>query len=474
MTKTSKKAATPNELLRALPSVDALLKTNTARGLVDEVGLAKLTSLARTVTAGLRRELIKDSSRSAGDDGLKGQLLIEAEQRLGALHSLQRAGGVRRVINATGVVLHTNLGRAPLSEAARHAMLEAAGYCSLEYDTVTGERGLRGARAEQLLVDLTGAEAALIVNNCAAAALLVLSTFASGGETIVSRGELVEIGGDFRVPDVMAQSGTRMVEVGTTNRTSLSDYQKGINDSTRVIMRVHTSNYRIVGFTKTPSLSELADLAHTSKLWLYEDAGSGALIDLGDHGIEGEPVIRKSIEDGADLVTFSGDKLMSGPQAGLIVGRRDLIERMRQNPMYRALRADKLRLAVLEATLESYSRGDSLPALFMMSSTADQIASRARTFVERLTQSTRGTLMFDFIEEQSAVGGGAAPMSPLPTLLIAIKHPLRSSDEVAARLRSGTPPVIARVLDDRVTLDLRTVSTTEERELEKLILDLLQ
>ena len=467
-----KKNSAHNDSLRALPSVDALLKTDTARSLLAEVGVAKLSSLARIVAAGLRQELITDPSRWASDSGLKTQLAAEAELRLGALHHLQKSSGVRRVINATGVVLHTNLGRAPLSGAAREALIAAAGYCSLEYDTITGERGLRGARAEHLLVDLTGAQAALIVNNCAAAALLVLSTFASGGETIVSRGELVEIGGDFRVPDVMAQSGTRMIEVGTTNRTSLSDYKKAISENTRVVMRVHTSNYRIVGFTKTPSLPELADLAHTSKLLLYEDAGSGALIDLTHYGIEGEPVVRKSIDDGADIITFSGDKLLGGPQAGLIVGRADLIERMRQKPLYRALRADKLRLAALEATLESYARGESVPSLAMIASPTDQVRSRSQALVDRLNSRVENGIKLDLVQEQSVVGGGAAPLSPLPTIIISLKHPSLEAEEIAAQLRRREPPVIARILDDCVALDLRTVAATEESEIESAIVSL--
>lgn len=468
MAKNAKKAATNNASLRALPSVDALLKTDTARELLGDVGADKLTALARQVTDDLRRELIADSTGQAksNGDGIRAQLLSRAETELAALHRRQKASGVRRVINATGVVLHTNLGRAPLSDAARQAMIEASGYCSLEFDTTTGERGRRGARAEDLLVDLTAAEAALIVNNCAAAALLVLTTFAQGGETIVSRGELVEIGGDFRVPDVMAQSGTRMVEVGTTNRTRLSDYKKAMSSHSRVIMRVHTSNYRIVGFTQTPLLSELSELAHASQLLLYEDAGSGALIDLTGFGIEGEPIVRTSIEDGADLVTFSGDKLLGGPQTGLIVGRSELIERMRRNPMYRALRADKLRLAALAATLESYSRGDAVPALAMIATPVDEIRARAQALVERMKKVSGGTLSLELLEEHSAVGGGAAPMSPLPTVLITIRHESLSAAEVAARLRRGTPPVVARIIDDRVSLDLRTVTAAEEPDLE--------
>src|SRR5207302_5243701 len=385
--------------------------------------------------------------------------------------------GLRRVINATGVVLHTNLGRAPLSEAARRAIAEeAAGYCSLEYDLAKGERGRRGGRAEDLLMQLTGAEAALIVNNCAAAAFLVLSTLARDGETIVSRGELVEIGGDFRVPDVMAQSGTRMIEVGTTNRTRLSDYRKAICANTRLLMRVHTSNYRIVGFTRTPTLGELAALAHDAGLLLYEDAGSGALIDLSEYGIEGEPVIRASIEAGADVVSFSGDKLLGGPQAGCVVGRTATVERMRSHPLYRALRADKLRLAALEATLESFARGTSvneLPTHRAIACTASEIKERANDLINRLHESKIDkAVTLETVDGESASGGGSAPTSRLPTVLISLTHTTLTPNQIEAALRRSHPPVIARIVDDRVLFDLRTVAESEEPELERALLSL--
>src|SRR5438128_9689924 len=316
-----------NDLLRELPSIDSLLRTTTALSLQPLIGAKHLGALARRVTDELRHEILADSNleRSFAGGFSRDSLLEEAERRLAVIHHQESIRGLSHVINATGVILHTNLGRASLSEGARSAMLEAAGYCNLEFDLATGTRGRRGARAEDLLANITGAEAALIVNNCASAALLVLTVLAREGETIVSRGELVEIGGDFRVPEVMAQSGTRMIEVGTTNRTRLSDYRKAISENTRMIMRVHTSNYRIIGFTKTPRLRDLASLARDSGLLLYEDAGSGALVDFTDHGITGEPVIRTSIADGADVVSFSGDKLLGGPQAGLIAGRGELI-----------------------------------------------------------------------------------------------------------------------------------------------------
>lgn len=460
--------------LRQLPSIDALLQTETAKSLRVELGAAQLTALARRVTDALRQEILAGVAAKTGDS--RSSLLIEAERRLVTTRESELANRLRRVINATGVILHTNLGRAPLSAAARQALTEtAAGYCTLEYDTDTGTRGRRGARAEDLLASLTGAEAALIVNNCAAAALLVLTVLARRGETIVSRGELVEIGGDFRVPDVMAQSGTRMIEVGTTNRTRLSDYRKALTEQTSLIMRVHTSNYRIVGFTRTPSLRELVSVAHDAGLSVYEDAGSGALLDLSDYGISGEPVIRDSIERGADVVSFSGDKLLGGPQAGLVVGRAALIERMRNHPLYRALRADKLRVAALEATLDAYARGASaieVPVQSLITTPAEQIKTRADAFVARLRLKLNGDLRLETLSGESAIGGGSAPTSHLATVLVSLSHERLSSNQIEAALRRSDPPVIARIVEDRVLLDLRTVLPAEEPELEDAVLSL--
>ena len=463
--------STTTERLRALPSVDALLRTPEAAALRDTLGAEHLTALARAVTDELRAELrTSPEAGAAGGDGARAALLAEAARRLSHAAAREGARALRRVINATGVVLHTNLGRAPLSEAARRAVArEAAGYCTLEYDTETGARGRRGARAESLLAELTGAEEALVVNNCAAAALLVLTALARGGETIVSRGELVEIGGDFRVPDVMAQSGTRMVEVGTTNRTRLSDYERAVTESTRLLMRVHPSNYRIVGFTAAPGLGELARLAHEHGLLLYEDAGSGALVDLAPHGLSGEPLIKDSISQGADLVSFSGDKLLGSAQAGLIVGRGEAVGRLRRHPLYRALRADKLALAALEATLEAYRRGGALrevPALRMLSATREEVERRAHSFGQRLSSRLGGGgLGFDIVEGESAVGGGSAPTTHPPTALVALKHDGLSAAALDERLRRHEPPVVARILGDRVVFDLRTVTEAEESEL---------
>jgi L-seryl-tRNA(Ser) seleniumtransferase len=462
-------SALPNAL-RALPSVDALLRTEPALKLRASVGATHLATLARAVTDELRAELQAHhaQAQSNGNSNTRAALLDEAARRLERACERETTSALRHVINASGVILHTNLGRAPLSDNARRAIAdEAARYCTLEYDATTGARGRRGARVEQLLTELTGAEAALVVNNCAAAALLTLAVLASGGETIVSRGELVEIGGDFRVPDVMTQSGTRLVEVGTTNRTRLNDYEHAITDETRLIMRVHPSNYRIVGFTSAPTLAELAGLAQQKGITLYEDAGSGALIDLRPYDLDDEPLISESIAKGADLVSFSGDKLLGGAQAGLVVGRLELIERLRKHPLYRALRADKLALAALEATLEAHRRGASfteIPALRMLALTAEEIKKRARAFLSRLSK-RNGLLHYEIIAGQSAIGGGSAPTTHPPTALIALTHEQLSTVALEQALRDSKPPIIARIADDRVLLDLRTVAQDEEIEL---------
>ncbi|HXQ72878.1 MAG TPA: L-seryl-tRNA(Sec) selenium transferase, partial [Pyrinomonadaceae bacterium] len=335
-----RKESAPSNL-RHVPSVDQLLRTDVARRLSESIGLKRVTAIARSVATEIRSS-IRQNPRENGHSAEV--LLAEALRRMEQTAKREGETGIKKVINATGVLLHTNLGRAPLSTAARAAIEEAAGHCNLEYDVATGTRGKRGARVELLLKDLTGAEDALVVNNCAAAALLILKVLAADGDTIVSRGELVEIGGDFRVPDVMASSGTRMVEVGTTNRTHLEDYRSAISLNTRLIMRVHPSNYRIVGFASSPQLAELAALAHENDLLLYEDAGSGLLSDLRPYGVIDEPTVSEIVASGADVISFSGDKLLGSAQAGLIVGKHAIVERLRKHPLYRALRSDKLRL----------------------------------------------------------------------------------------------------------------------------------
>jgi L-seryl-tRNA(Ser) seleniumtransferase len=455
--------------LRQLPSVDMLLKTEAARKIEVEVGQSHLTRLARATIEALRVEML--STQNSHVEVSRAGLLLNAENKLSFLYRQENRSCLARVINASGVIVHTNLGRAPLSQSARKAIKEEASrYCSLECDLSTGKRGRRGAQVEELLKELTGAEEALVVNNCAAAALLTLTVLARQGEVIVSRGELVEIGGDFRVPDVMVQSGARLAEVGTTNRTKLADYDRAITENTSLIMRVHPSNYRVIGFTASPSLEELVQLAHSKGLPLYEDAGSGALVDLKPCGLDGEPLIGESIATGADVVTFSGDKLLGSVQAGLIVGKREIVERLRRHPLYRALRVDKLAYAALEATLKVYRRGaafDEIPVLRMLARTFDELRERADSFITRFLRecSNNESLTLEIVEGESAIGGGSAPTTHPKTALIALEHKTLTANALEEALRANTPPVIARIVDDRVLLDLRTVFEDEEEAL---------
>lgn len=458
--------------LRALPSVDQLLKSLSAEQTAT-VGAARSASFARQIIDDMRKELQANGSPQSMT---RDQLLSEAQSRWLKVCESDRRSGLQRVINATGVILHTNLGRAPLSEAARRAVVEAAEYCTLEYDLNTGSRGKRGARVEDLLKQLTGAEDALVVNNCASAALLVLTALAHNGETIVSRGELVEIGGDFRVPDVLANSGTTMVEVGTTNRTRLDDYRRALTNATRLVMRIHPSNYRIIGFTAAPTIDELVSFAHEAGLPLYEDAGSGVLTDLTEFGLEGEPVIRESISAGADVVSFSGDKLLGSAQAGLLVGSREIIEKLRRHSLYRALRADKLCLAALEATLDAHARGAAtaeIPALRMLATPADEIRSRAEQMARKLQSTIEGeVLSLELLNGESAVGGGSGPNTHPATVLISLKHQQMSAAQIENQLRQSSPPIIARIAADRVLLDLRTVLPEDENHLLQALIEL--
>ena len=454
----------PTSNLRLVPSVDQLLRTDEARRLRDSVGIKRLTAIARAVTSELRSS-IRSGRKTVTNGNAAESLLAEAVTLMRETAAIEGQTGITRVINATGVLLHTNLGRAPLSDAARDAIVETSRFCTLEYDVASGSRGKRGARVESLLKDLTGAEDALVVNNCAAAALLILSVLAGDGETIVSRGELVEIGGDFRVPDVMASSGTRMVEVGTTNRTHLEDYGRAITPNTRLVMHVHPSNYRIVGFASSPSLSELATLAHEHELLLYEDAGSGQLNDLSRYGIVGEPIVGEIVAAGADVISFSGDKLLGSAQAGLIVGKRAIVDRLRKHPLYRALRSDKLRLAALEATLAAHRRdaaATDVPVMAMLALSSEEIQMRAQQLIKEVGHTE---LDLTLQRGESAIGGGAGPTSNLPTTLVAITHPRLTAQEIERKLRSSSPPVIGRISDGKVLLDLRTVFPAELNEI---------
>jgi L-seryl-tRNA(Ser) seleniumtransferase len=417
--------------LRDLPSVDEL-----TRGIEDPLAV----DTARTLLARAREQI-----REGADPGDLGELL-RAEL------ASAREPSLRRVINATGVIAHTNLGRAPLAEAAIERVRDVArGYSNLEYDVTAGGRGSRQAHVTGILRRLTGAEAALVVNNNAAAVLLALAALAEGREVLVSRGELIEIGDGFRIPDVLARSGARLHEVGTTNRTRAADYEGAIGPETALLLRVHQSNFRVVGFTEQPRVEELAEVARRHGLPLVDDLGSGALVDVGD-----EPTARASLAAGADLVCFSGDKLLGGPQAGIVVGRAELVERLRRHPLQRALRADKLTLAALEGTLTlALDSPDEIPVLRMLREPVETVRARA----ERLAELVQGE-----VEETVArAGGGALPLAELPSFACAVE------EELAAKLRAVRPPVIAVVRDGRTLLDCRTLTDDEVKEVAEAV-----
>jgi L-seryl-tRNA(Ser) seleniumtransferase len=440
------------DLYKSLPSVDDLLKREPLVSLAAKQGQPAVTDAVRTVLGSLRNEI------AAGRlDGEKLRLsltrLVEAVEE-----ELRRALGhsLTKVINATGVILHTNLGRAPLAVSALEHIREAAeGYSNLEFDVEAAERGKRDVHVDRLFRKLLGGVSTIVVNNNAAAVLLALNTLAEGAEAIVSRGELVEIGGSFRIPDVMAKSNAILREVGTTNRTRISDYERAITDKTRLLLRVHRSNFEITGFTEQVAVDELVHLARERNIPLIEDLGSG-LLDLDSLPVDGEPAVLDSLRAGVDVVTYSGDKLLGGPQAGILSGRSDLIERMRSNSLFRALRVDKLTYAALEATLMAYVQGDyeRIPVLRMLRLQKPEIARRARVVVERLSPSR---LSIEPIDGESLIGGGAAPSAVLPTCLLALKSDRFSAEEISARLLASVPPVVTRVEEGCVLLDLRTV-----------------
>ena len=478
------KSVAKSELFRKLPAVDELLRSPGVVALAGTHGPAAAADAVRAVLGRLREEissgLLDERALDLALSGADGAVEQQLRRALG--YSL------RPVINATGVILHTNLGRAPLAEAALERIREtSATYSNLEFDVGAGERGERDVHVDRLLCRLLGgveleisaglrpggtAEAAvstsavsavstsaastIVVNNNAAAVLLALNTLADGGEVIVSRGELVEIGGSFRIPDVMAKSGAILREVGTTNRTRLADYEQAINGRTKLLLRVHRSNFEISGFTEQASTADLVGMARERGLPLMEDLGSGALVDLQAFGISGEPTVIDSLRAGVDVVSYSGDKLLGGPQAGLLSGRRELIAGMRSNSLFRALRVDKLTYAALEATLLAYVKRDhdAIPTLRMMRLTQREVGKRAEALAVKVASPK---LQVEIVDGESVIGGGAAPSSILPTRLIALSCAGVSADELSARLRAADPPVIARVEDGRVLLDLRTV-----------------
>ena len=442
--------------LRALPSVDDVLRSDAAAAWLAQLPRDRVADLVREAISRLRADAL--GGRGVGHVPPSESIAHHVSR---AIHRLGRRP-LRPVINASGVILHTNLGRAPLSESAIRAISETAGrYSNLEYDAANGGRGKRDAHCDELLRLLLGAPA-IVVNNNAAAIFLVLSEIARGGTAIVSRGELIEIGDGFRIPEILAASQAELVEVGTTNRTRIEDYSAALDSQTKALLRIHPSNFRMVGFTGRPSLSALIDLARQNGIPLIEDLGSGCLTDLSQEGIEDEPPVVASLQAGVDLVTFSGDKLLGGPQAGIIAGDPALVARVRRNPLFRALRVDKLTIAALSATLQEYLRGKegAIPAVRMMRSTAEEIAERADAFRQRLQG--HGFLNVEVSPGRSLLGGGSTPMQSMETALVAIPPPSgMTASEFERALRAHDPPVVARIESERVLLDLRTVPETE-------------
>ena len=444
-------------LLREIPSVDRLLKHVRFEALLARYNRDYVTQKCREVLDRLRDEIRRDGRISPGD--IEDEAVIK---RLEATIRTESVPGHVRVVNATGTILHTNLGRALLPQVAIDAMTAVAGYpVNLEYDLEAGKRGRREEMIQRLLVELTGAEAATVVNNNAAAVLLGLNTFAQGKEVIVSRGELIEIGGAFRIPEVMAKSGATLKEVGSTNRTHPSDYENAIHDKTALLLKVHTSNYKVVGFTSEVTLDQLVAIGKKHNIPVMEDLGSGALIDLSRYGLPKEPIVSERIRAGADVVTFSGDKILGGPQAGLMVGSREWIGRINKNHLQRALRCGKLTLAALEATLRLYRQSpditQAIPTLRAFTRRLDEIREFGEAVLPKL-QATLGDGFRLMLEDStSQIGSGALPTEELPTFVIAIEHPKLSATAIAKKFRDANPPIIGRIKEDRFLLDLRTI-----------------
>lgn len=446
-------------LLRRIPQVERVLQEPALRDEIDGGGLPRAAALdaVRAVLEECRQALAAGEPAPIEPSRVAAEALAEARRRV--------APRLVPVVNATGVVLHTNLGRAPLAAEAVAAMISAAGYCNLEYDLVGGRRGDRHDAVSGVLRELTGAEAALVANNNAAAVLLALTTLARGREVVVSRGQLVEIGGAFRIPEVMAQSGARLVEVGTTNKTHRRDYEAAIGPDTAVLLRVHTSNYRVLGFTAEVPLEELVALGRSRGVAVVEDLGSGCLVDLSQFGLEREPTVGEVVAAGADLVTFSGDKLLGGPQAGIVVGRREAVEACARHPLMRALRPDKVTLAALEATLALYRdpvrAPAQVPTLARLLASPEALRGRAEALAAGVRDALRGRALVDVREDLSEAGGGSLPLQRLPTWVAEVRRASGGVSRIEGSLRRQSPPVVARIRDDALVFDPRTLDDRE-------------
>jgi L-seryl-tRNA(Ser) seleniumtransferase len=452
--------------LRFLPAVERVLNLPQVVTFCAQFGRTTVTNWVRQILGDMRNGKSNEVSTDAGEIE---SLVVERVSETAQLAASQR---LRKVINGTGIVIHTNLGRAPLALAAIEAINAAAACTNLEVDMSTGQRGRRGASVEALCQEVMGAEAALVVNNCAAATLLTLQSLAAGRRVVISRGQLIEIGGSFRLPDVFRQASVQLQEVGTTNRTRLADYAAAIGTETAALMRVHPSNYRISGFCESVTIAELAKLGKAHQLPVIDDVGSGCLYDLSRFGLSDEPVVGESLLAGADVVLFSGDKLLGGPQCGIIVGRAEIVAKLRSNPLARALRVDKLTLAALQATLEIHRVGrafEEIPVLRQLSLAADDIRARAEKIVERLRAHITSSIAFAVEPVSSAPGGGALPELAIPSWAIAIS--CKSADHAARQLRMGKPAVFCRVQDGRVLIDLRTVDPGDDKSLLGRILE---
>ncbi len=449
--------ASPQQRRQLLPAVDRVLNVAAVAELAARHGRAAVTNWVREAVAAVRTGGLDHLPDDAS------QVEAEVVRIVWEIAEQSETLQLRKVINGTGIVIHTNLGRAPLARAAVDAIAAVATGANLEVDLATGHRGRRGAAVEAMLQELTGAEAALVVNNCAAATLLALQTIAAGKSVVISRGQLIEIGGSFRLPDVFRQAGVRLVEVGTTNRTRLSDYAAAIDAETAALLRVHPSNYRISGFCESVSIAELVALGRERQIPAIDDVGSGCLYDLSRFGLPDEPIIGDSLRAGADLVLFSGDKLLGGPQCGVVLGRRELIDRLRRNPLTRALRVDKLTFSALQATLAIHRAGrafEEIPVLQQLAATEGELHKRGEALVSRLAAQADAPVRFGLRKVASAAGGGSLPDQTLPSWAIAITS--TNASQLAARLRRGSPAILPRIQDDTVLIDLRTVSTDDE------------
>ena len=461
------KKTSDKSLLRHIPKVDSVLDHPLVKVLFGKVPELIVKDAVRLEIDHLRSMVLNGKITDIAGLALERVSTAAAERVL----EMDRPR-LRRVINATGVVIHTNLGRSPLSEdAIRQVGIAARGYSNLEYDIESGQRGSRDDLVEELLCRLTGAQAATVVNNNAAAVMLLLRTMAAGKAAVVSRGELVEIGGSFRIPDVMEASGARLAEVGTTNRTRLSDYRKGITSDTGLLLKVHTSNYRIVGFAEEASVEELVALGKEHGLPVAVDLGSGCLVDLRDLGLRhSEPTVKETLAQGADVVTFSGDKLLGGPQAGIIVGTKEHLQVIKKNPMKRALRVGKLTLSALESVLKAYldpaTAAGKIPTLRMIATPRDALASRVRRLGKKLSDLP---VKISTIPSVSRVGGGSLPLEELPTVLLGLQPQGMSANDLEGKLRLQDPPVVGRIAEDKLCLDLRTVASSELKDLERAI-----